>query len=47
MEKGHYNKKLELWLVCCFLLADSGILLQEPYFSDTPGFFAVILSTVS
>ncbi len=27
----------------CCLLADSGILLQELYFSETPGFFAVIL----
>ncbi len=40
MEKGHYNRKLELWLD---VVADSGILLQEPYFSETPGFFAVIL----
>ena len=41
MEKGHYNRKLELWLVCCLTLGSYS--MQEPYFSETPGFFAVIL----
>ncbi len=42
-EKGHYNRKLELKLVCSSSVSWLGILLQEPYFSETLGFFAVIL----